>query len=163
MVDSGFVVDLGVYSAPNQPNSPDQPRSLLGRVQHVPLLHHSTRSSRSESRTLPIRRTASAAYPAGSRRAQPGPGVPGRIPAYPARSRPNRPDPGPTGVPFSAAVGTQPQSRLDPRPHQPARHVTQLIFYKNDRLSIFLLMRFSELFQARRHVDYKRVCSAVCP
>jgi len=41
--------------------------------------------------------------------------------------------------------------------------VTQLIFYKNDRLSIFLTMRFSELFQARRHVDFKRVCSAVCP
>jgi hypothetical protein len=156
MVDSGFEVDLGVYSAPNQPYSPDQPRSLLGRVQHVPLLHHSTRSSRSESRTLPIRRTASAAYPAGSRRAQPGPGVPGPVPAQPAGSRPNR-------SPFSAAVGTQPQSRLDPRPHQPARHVTQLIFYKNDRLSIFLLMRFSELFQARRHVDFKRVCSAVCP
>ena len=90
MVDSGFGVDLGVYIAPNQPHNPDQPPSLLGRVQHVPLLHHSTRSSRSESQTLPIRRTASAAYPAGSRRARPGPGVSGRIPAQPAGSRPNR-------------------------------------------------------------------------
>src|SRR5690349_19945566 len=69
MVDSGFVVDLRIYSAPNQLNSPNQSRSLLVRVQHVPLLHHSSRSSCSESRTLSIRRTASAAYPAGSRRA----------------------------------------------------------------------------------------------
>jgi hypothetical protein len=28
VVDSGFVVDLGVYSAPKQPHSPDQPRSF---------------------------------------------------------------------------------------------------------------------------------------
>jgi len=65
----------------------------------VPLLHHSTRSSRSESRTLPIRRTASAAYPAGSRRARPGPGVPGPVPARPAGSRPLL-----SRSPFSAAV-----------------------------------------------------------
>jgi len=69
----------------------------------VPLLHHSTRSSRSESRTLPIRRTASAAYPAGSRRARPGPGVPGPVPARPAGSRPYR-SPLLSRSPSSAAV-----------------------------------------------------------
>jgi hypothetical protein len=31
VVDSGFVVDLGVYSAPNQPHSPDQPRYFMPR------------------------------------------------------------------------------------------------------------------------------------
>src|SRR5881396_3023042 len=40
MVVSGFVVDLGVYSAPNQPRSPFPPRSFPGRMQHVPLMHH---------------------------------------------------------------------------------------------------------------------------
>ena len=31
VVDSGFMVDLGVYRAPNQPNSPDQPRYFTPR------------------------------------------------------------------------------------------------------------------------------------
>jgi hypothetical protein len=30
VVDSGYAVDRGVYCAPDQPRSPDQPRCLMG-------------------------------------------------------------------------------------------------------------------------------------
>ena len=41
VVDPGFVVNLVVYSAPDQPPSPDQPRSLAGRPPHGALKQHS--------------------------------------------------------------------------------------------------------------------------
>src|SRR5690242_9734983 len=42
VVDSGFVVDLGVYSAPDQPHNPDLPRSSGYRTQHRALEGHET-------------------------------------------------------------------------------------------------------------------------
>ena len=100
----------------------------------MPLLRHGARSSRSESRTLPICRTASAAYPAGSRRTRPGPGVlrPGLTAVPSPAAVPSR-SPGSAAVPASAAVPSQPQTS----PLSARLHVTQLIFYKNDRLNIF--------------------------
>jgi hypothetical protein len=45
VVDSGFVVDLGVYSAPNQPDSPNQPRYFTPRHTTGPLCITANRSN----------------------------------------------------------------------------------------------------------------------
>src|SRR5690242_8307132 len=42
VVDSGFMVDLGVYSAPDQPHNPDPPRSSGYRTQYRALEEHET-------------------------------------------------------------------------------------------------------------------------
>src|SRR5262245_27599521 len=50
-VDSGSEVDLGVYSAPNQPRSPNPPRSFTELAYQAALAHHSTHGHHNALRT----------------------------------------------------------------------------------------------------------------
>src|SRR5215475_2095711 len=69
-VDSGSVVDLGVYSPPNQPRSPNPPRSVTKLAYQGALAHHSTHGHHNALRTsapgAPARPGRTAGIPTGT-------------------------------------------------------------------------------------------------
>jgi hypothetical protein len=67
VVDSGFMVNLGAYSAPNQPHNPNQPRSLGGMVHRRTLRYHWAHQYHGLQRSVARRFAAAIPRPAAAR------------------------------------------------------------------------------------------------